>query len=217
MIRHWSVRLSYLEGPPRCGRHPRRANMVVGIGTESIKQAIEQAEQLIPEGASDPRVWAAQDRGEIDLIYDQAISTRKENDMITCDRCGTDLLCPPENSTHHVRMSIRPSSTDDRHDSVPRVKSAQLCEGCAGEIHNDIMQAIDDCLHGKAACKQKPAGTTLGQQVRDRISGFEGTVTAITTILHAGTECHIVASGDGSGRTYGGQWFNKGRLEVVGE
>ena len=83
-MRHWSVRLSYLEGPPRCGRHRRRANMIVGIGTESIKQAIEQAEQLIPEGASDPRVWAAQDRGELDLIYETA-DHPEDRDCEACD------------------------------------------------------------------------------------------------------------------------------------
>ena len=67
-MRHWSVRLSYLEGPPGCGRHPRRANMIVGVVAESIEQAIAAAKGTIPQGASDPRVWAATHLGEVDVV-----------------------------------------------------------------------------------------------------------------------------------------------------
>ncbi len=56
----------------------------------------------------------------------------------------------------------------------------------------------------------------LGEKVRDRISGFEGTITGIWTRLHGPQSYELSASGlDPKGRSRV-EWFDQGRLMRCG-
>lgn len=53
----------------------------------------------------------------------------------------------------------------------------------------------------------------LGDKVRDTISGFKGTVTAITRYLHGEDRVCVEPSGLHDGKPIEPQWFDSARLE----
>lgn len=56
----------------------------------------------------------------------------------------------------------------------------------------------------------------LGRKVRDKVTGFEGIVTGRATYL-TGCDQYSVAAQSKDGKAADVAWYDKGRLEVVGD
>lgn len=57
--------------------------------------------------------------------------------------------------------------------------------------------------------------TLLGQKVRDRVSGFEGTVLEQNERLYSNTQLFVVPHRLTDGKPVSGMWFEVSRVELV--
>lgn len=55
----------------------------------------------------------------------------------------------------------------------------------------------------------------LGDKVRDRVSGFEGTITAHAEYLHMAEQFGVQSAALNEGKPIGIQWFEVSQLEVL--
>lgn len=56
----------------------------------------------------------------------------------------------------------------------------------------------------------------LGLKARDKITGFEGTITGRAQYLTGCNQCVLVPTVDSDGKVRESQWFDEGRIEIVG-
>ena len=57
----------------------------------------------------------------------------------------------------------------------------------------------------------------LGKQVRDKVTGFEGTATGRAEYIYGCTQFCIVPKVDKEGKACKAEWFDEGRLEITGD
>lgn len=57
----------------------------------------------------------------------------------------------------------------------------------------------------------------LGTEVKDKVSNFEGKVLLITENMNNCSQYYVEPTVDKDGKTRDGNWFDEGRLEVIGE
>lgn len=57
----------------------------------------------------------------------------------------------------------------------------------------------------------------LGKRAKDKITGFEGTVTGKATYLYGCNQYCLVPTVGEKGEIRSSEWFDEGRLEVIGD
>lgn len=57
----------------------------------------------------------------------------------------------------------------------------------------------------------------FGKKARDKITGFEGMVTGRVEYMYGCAQLCLTPSVDKDGKLREGQWFDDGRIEIIGE
>lgn len=57
---------------------------------------------------------------------------------------------------------------------------------------------------------------TLGQKAKDKITGFEGILTAKCEHLYGCDQYCLMPTVDKDGKAQDGKWFDDGRIEIIG-
>lgn len=97
------------------------------------------------------------------------------------------------------------------------------------ELKNALRQVLEstvtdglDCVHARLTLEQVTEiqrlvdiGSFLGNEVRDKVTGFTGICTARTDYLFCATTYAVVPRLKPDGNLPDAQWFEEGRLELV--
>ena len=57
----------------------------------------------------------------------------------------------------------------------------------------------------------------LGQKAKDKITGFEGILTGRCEYLYGCDQYLLTPSVDKEGKRQDGEWFDEGRIEIIGD